>query len=357
MRKKSLLSIGLGLLLSATSYAQTAAPSAAITAAFSSHDSIKRSNSCFNGHFQSYQQFIDMLRQKNKNKSEAMQQKIQQHVAKMFDKADFERYQQQLDCQNFTYDVDGVPVRGWMIKPKQHQGKLPVIIYNRGGNGGYGSITMAFVISRLMPWAERGYLVIASNYRGEHNWGNQQPLNAGQDEFGGIEVNDVRALWPILQQSPAADIEKVAMFGESRGGMMSFLAAKTMPGLKAVISSAGASDLAASLLRRPEMENVFKKRIPNYESRKVAALTERSAIHFFEQLPATLPILLLHGSADKQVDVSHSEQLAQRLQQQNHPHKLVIYPLDNHGLQKNRKAADAEIAAWLDQYLQHPTPQ
>ena len=36
------------------------------------------------------------------------------------------------------YQVDGIPVKGWMIKPRQHQGKLPVLIYNRGGNGGYG---------------------------------------------------------------------------------------------------------------------------------------------------------------------------------------------------------------------------
>lgn len=346
MFKTNCLLIGAGLFFSTTSYATTT-QSTTTSAVFSTHNSLQSSATCFRGTFKSYETFINMLQQKNKDRPAA----VQQQLTNIFNQADFERYQQQLDCQTFTYTVDGVPVKGWMIKPKQHQGKLPVLIYNRGGNGDYGSIVMGFALNRLMPWAERGYLVIASNYRGAHNWGDNQPANIGQDEFGGAEVNDVLALWPILQQSPAADLDKVAMFGESRGGMMSYLAAKSLPGLKAVISSAGVSDLVEELKFRPAMENVFKARIPFYQLRKDQALKERSVVHFIDKIPATLPILLLHGSADQQVDVKNSEQLAKLLQQRNQPHKLVIYPLDNHGLRKNRKQADAEIQAWLDKYL------
>jgi dipeptidyl aminopeptidase/acylaminoacyl peptidase len=349
MIKKSIWLIGAGLIFSAVSHAATSdqQPSAK-PLLFSSHDSIQSSVTCFRGPFQSHQTFIDMLLQKNKNRPAAAQQKL----AEIFNKEDFDRYQQQLDCQTFTYTVDGVPVTGWMMKPKQHQGKLPVLIYNRGGNGEYGSIVMGFAYMRLMPWAERGYMVIASNYRGEHNWPRNQPVNVGHDEFGGAEVNDVRALWPILQQSPAADMKKVAMFGESRGGMMTYLAAKSMPGLKTVISSAGVSDLVSELQFRPEMEKMYEKRIPYYQLRKDEALKERSVVHFIDQIPAALPMLLLHGSADKQVDVKNSERLAKLLQQRHQPHKLVIYPGDDHGLNINRKQADAEIGAWLDKYLQ-----
>lgn len=348
MLKTNILLLGAGLFLSATSDASATLPqSSTQTSLFSSHASISTSATCFRGTFKSYETFINMLQQNNKDRPAAAQQQL----ANMFNQADFERYQQQLDCQTFTYTVDGVPVKGWMIKPKQPQGKLPVLIYNRGGNADYGSIVMGFALNRLMPWAERGYLVIASNYRGAHNWGNNPPANIGQDEFGGAEVNDVLALWPILQQSPAADLDKVAMFGESRGGMMSYLAAKSLPGLKAVISSAGVSDLVEELKFRPAMENVFKARIPFYQQRKDQALKERSVVHFIDKIPATLPILLLHGSADQQVDVKNSEQLAKLLQQRDQPHKLVIYPLDNHGLRKNRQQADAEIQAWLDKYL------
>lgn len=343
MVKLPILILGIGLFFSAANQARTAP-----NTAFSTHPSIQQSRSCFEGPFQSYQTFTTMLQEKNKDRPLAVKLKL----ATMFKEEDFNRALQQLDCQNFVYQVDGIPVKGWMIKPRQHQGKLPVLIYNRGGNGGYGSILMAFALNRLMPWAERGYLVIASNYRGEHNWGRNAPAKMGQDEFGGAEVEDVRALWPILQQSPAADLDRVAMFGESRGGMMSYLAAKSMPGLKAMIVSAGVSDLAAELQFRPEMEKVFRARIPNYSTRKDDALRERSVLHFVEHLPAKLPILLLHGSADQHVDVKNSEKLATRLQQRQQPHKLVIYPLDDHGLRQHRRQADAEIAAWLEKYLQ-----
>jgi len=347
--KTKILLLTTGLLFSTVSLASSPKPQSAVQSQFfSTHQSLQSSETCFIGPFQSHQTFLDLLLQKNKNRPVA----AQQNLAEMFNKADFDRYQQQLDCQTFTYTVDGLPVKGWMIKPKQHQGKLPVLIYNRGGNGDYGSIVMAFALQRLMPWAERGYLVIASNYRGEHNWSRNPPANIGQDEFGGAEVNDVLALWPILQQSPAADMEKVAMFGESRGSMMNYLAAKSLPDLKALISSAGVSDLVAELKFRPEMERMYHHRIPHYQIRKEQALKERSVVHFIDQIPATLPMLLLHGSADQQVDVKNSEQLAKLLQQRNQPHKLVIYPLDNHGLRKNRKQADAEIMAWLDTYLQ-----
>jgi len=349
MFNTNFLLLGAGLFFSAASHASATLPqSSTQTSLFSSHASISDSATCFQGPFQSHETFLKMLLQKNKDRPAAAQQQL----ANMFNKEDFGRYQQQLDCQIFTYTVDGVPVKGWMIKPKQHQGKLPVMIYNRGGNGDYGSIVMGFALQRLMPWAERGYLVIASNYRGEHNWSRNPPANIGQDEFGGAEVNDVLALWPILQQSPAADMEKVAMFGESRGSMMNYLAAKSLPDLKALISSAGVSDLVAELKFRPEMERMYHHRIPHYQTRKEEALKERSVVHFIDQIPATLPMLLLHGSADQQVDVKNSEQLAKLLQQRNQPHKLVIYPLDNHGLRKNRKQADAEIMAWLDTYLQ-----
>ena len=39
--------------------------------------------------------------------------------------------------------------------------------------------------------------------------------------------------------------------------------------------------------------------------------------------------------------------MAARLQQLGRPHKLVVYPGDNHGLQQNQRAARAEIVDWF----------
>ena len=97
--------------------------------------------------------------------------------------ADFDRFQQTLDCQDFVYRVGDVPVRGFMIKPKQISGKAPVVIYNRGGNADFGQLNFSFVMKSLMPVAEQGFVILASNYRGQHNWGKATVMNAGFDEF------------------------------------------------------------------------------------------------------------------------------------------------------------------------------
>ena len=59
------------------------------------------------------------------------------------------------------------------------------------------------------------------------------------------------------------------------------------------------------------------------------------------------PVLLLHGEADDRVSVDDSRAMAARLRQLDRPHKLVVYPGDDHSLRQNRRAAHAEIVAWF----------
>nr|WP_269836502.1 prolyl oligopeptidase family serine peptidase [Rheinheimera soli] len=238
-----------------------------------------------------------------------------------------------------------------MIKPKQISGKAPVVIYNRGGNAGYGQLVFGFVMHELMPIAEQGFVVIASNYRGPHNWGKPAVMNAGADEFGGAELADVKALLPIIQGMKQADASRLAMWGHSRGGMMTYMLAKSMPELKTIVVGAGATDLAKELEIRPAMEKVFEARIPNYSSNKAAALAERSVLLWPEQLPADLPILIQHGDQDKQVSVRNAEQLALKLKELKHPHQLLIYPGADHGFNPVRAKAQQDMINWLKRYL------
>jgi fermentation-respiration switch protein FrsA (DUF1100 family) len=60
-----------------------------------------------------------------------------------------------------------------------------------------------------------------------------------------------------------------------------------------------------------------------------------------------MPVLLLHGEADDRVSVEDSRAMAARLRQLDRPHRLVVYPGDDHSLRQNRRAAHAEIVAWF----------
>ena len=182
------------------------------------------SKDCFSGQFSSYDGFVSMLKRKYPNNPN-----MGSMIHKSMPRAVFEQFQQQLHCEQFVYDVDGVKAVGYLILPKAAPAKsLPVLVYNRGGNGKTGSLVFMNVMSQLMPLAAQGYVVFASNYRGEHNQLNLPPEQIGQDEFGGAEVADVLAFKPMLTKVPAANPEHVAMMGHSRGRYANLAGCQTM---------------------------------------------------------------------------------------------------------------------------------
>ena len=184
-------------------------------------------------------------------------------------------------------------------------------------------------------------------------WADRDPSQFGTDEFGGKDVGDVVRLLDLSLTLPSADASNIFMLGASRGGMMSYLVARQRTDIRAMATIAGATDLLAGLEWRPEMERVYRDLIPRYDSNKQAALESRSALHWVDQIPTDLPVLLLHGEADERVNVSDSRAMATRLKQLGRPHKLVVYPGDNHVLQLNRRPAHQEVLSWFGLYERH----
>lgn len=292
-------------------------------------------SNCFAAPNDSYQNWMQAMMAKSPANA-----KKQYMFKQRFPASDYQRFANTVHCESFVYQVNGVPVVGFLLKPKQQQGKLPVLVFNRGGNGGFGSWQFGNLFYDLMPLAEQGYLVLASNYRGQIQ---PDPKKYYGDEFGGADVADVLAFKQLIPSITAADASKVAMIGHSRGGMQSWLAAKEWPELNALMILAGASDLQQELKVRPDMEKVFAQRIPDYHNNKEQQLKARSVVHFLPQIRADLPVLILHGDADKQVTVQSAYQIEALLKARNQPHKMVIYPQGDHGFSQYRTEIKQEI--------------
>lgn len=313
---------------------------------FSDAPTLRENFSCYFGPFASYDSWLAGFEDRPNFDADGFRQRFPQHV--------IEQRQSSIDCRVFVYESDGLLVEGVMLRPRSDAAenrRLPVVVYNRGGNPRSGLLVYGHIHSSMMPLAELGYIVIASQYRGARAWSSSVSAVAELDQFGGDDVHDVKNLVPIINGMPDADSGRIAMYGASRGGMMSYLAARDMPQLKALIVQAGVADLEAGLARRPEMENVFAKLIPSYATEKSSQLRARSVLHWLDELPRDLPILLLHGDQDARVEVEQSLSLAKALAARDQPHRLVVYPGADHGLQPHRAAADAEIAAWLEHHL------
>ena len=238
--------------------------------------------SCFRAPFTSYDSWLSVIEKSSTKrfKDEAKVKESMANFQKRFTREAYEKYRQSISCDTFIYPSGDTKVEGFVIKPKNIEGNLPVIIYNRGGNGKYGRVIFARMLGSLFPMAEQGFIVVGSQYRRAGR--NGEPKF--DDEFGGADVLDVVNLAKLIPGIEGADANRVGMFGSSRGGMQSYMAIRAGVDAKALVTIAGATDLFAGLEFRPEMENVYKKRIPNYETQKTSALTDRSALLWIEEL-------------------------------------------------------------------------
>lgn len=256
-------------------------------------------------------------------------------------------YLDSIDIYGINYLSDGLKVKGLMVKPKK-EGNYPCIIYNRGGNRNFGQLLVAHGAMNLGRIAKEGYVVIASQYRGNAK-------GEGQEEFGGKDVNDVVALTNVLAEIAHADTSKIGMYGWSRGGMMTYLALTKTNKIKVAAVGGGLSDL--TIIDRPEMENkVYAELIPDYWNNKETALKERSILHQVDKLPKNVPMLLLHGNADWRVKPEQSLNLALAFEKHRIPYRLIMFEGGDHGISEHKKEVNQHVINWFDKYLKDGAP-
>jgi len=260
--------------------------------------------------------------------------------------ADIKRIVKKTKAFRITYQSNGHRVNGFLIAPRAIRGTLPCIIWNRGGIGEFGAITLAAVFRSMGRMAEWGYVVIATQYSG--NGGSE-----GADDCGGPEtLNDVLNLKKVLEQIPTADISRIGMYGWSRGGMMTYLSLANVKWIKAAVTMAGLADVARSVKRRPALAEAYK------ELWKVTPknIHDRSAVRWPEKFSKKAPILLLHGTADWRVTVQDSLDLTAALVKEKVPCRLVVFEGDDHGITANAKERYRLTHEWFDRFVKNGEP-
>ncbi len=254
-----------------------------------------------------------------------------------------------VELQSITYMSDGLRVKGYIAFPKS-AGPHPCVVYNRGGNREFGSWTDARAARILAKIASWGYVVVASQYRG--NGGGE-----GKEEFGGSDVNDVLNLVPLLAGEPRADTSRIGIYGWSRGGMMTYLALKRTSRFRAAVVGSGMADLAETLVARPEMDTaVFAQLIPEYVLARDSVVAARSAVAWPESICKTTPLLIMHGSADWRVSPSQALDLVGKLHRVKHPVRFAFLEGGDHALSEHRAEVDRLARDFLDRYVRDRKP-
>ena len=246
------------------------------------------------------------------------------------------------EFQKLKYMSDGLKVVAYLYKPRRIDGRqLPAIIFNRG----------SFVRSDLAPelvsffhrLASGGFVVLAPMLR-------QSDGGEGRDELGGADINDLMNIIPLAKSLGFVDMKNLFMYGESRGGIMSFLAIKRKFPVNATAVYGAPTDLQEVISSQPRQYplSLLKQIWPDYEARKDEIIKERSAILWADQLE--VPLLIMHGTADS-LNVDQSLTLAQKLQKSGKVYELIVYAGDNHRLSRNQDDRDRRALLWFKRHL------
>lgn len=253
------------------------------------------------------------------------------------------KYKEDIEVYRIKYLSDGLKVAGFIIKPKDIQEKLPVIIFNRGGNREFGKLDVGR-LRYLSYLASRGYVVLASQYRGNDG-------GEGKEEFGGKDVNDVLNLITMAEDLAYADSNNIFMLGFSRGGMMTYEACRVSNKIKAAAVMSGVSDMIQAYEEKgPDMKRIYEELIGGNPETKEIEYKKRSAYYWADEI--NTPILILHGDGDERVRVSQAKKIAEKLDEYKKTYKLIVYPEAGHNLGLYHDEALETTFDWFKEYSQ-----
>jgi dipeptidyl aminopeptidase/acylaminoacyl peptidase len=245
-------------------------------------------------------------------------------------------YHSQYILEKVRYRSDGLSVIAYFYHPRKSEGvKRPVIVFNRG------SYVRADIAPELLPMfyrlANSGFSVVAPMYRGSDG-------GEGRDEMGGADVNDLMNISPVLSQLDSLDTRNVFLYGESRGGMMVFQAIRDGFPARAAATIGAFTDLA-EITSSGSGAATAKKIFPEFETRRDEILSRRSAIRWPERL--NLPLLLMHGSEDRDVSPAQTFLLATQLARAQKEFGVIVFPGGNHTLQQYRLERDRQAVEFF----------
>jgi dipeptidyl aminopeptidase/acylaminoacyl peptidase len=246
------------------------------------------------------------------------------------------------DLSRIKYSSDGLKVNAYLYKPASTAGKLPVIVFNRGSFV-RGDIAPE-LITMFHRLASEGFAVIAPMYR-------QSDGAEGKDEMGGGDLNDLMNVVPLLRSFSFIDTANIFMYGESRGGVMTYLAMKRQFPIKAAAVFGAITNMNEYLTAnaRGFTLQVLNQIWPGYDQNKATILKDRSALEWPAEINA--PVFIMHGGGDRSVNPLQSLQFAEKLQVLGKRYQLKIYYGDNHILAKNRLQRDQETVGWLKSFI------
>lgn len=262
------------------------------------------------------------------------------YFERQFSEDTFNQMRNHLDCRWMIYRHGTQNVGAFMLKPYEHEGRLPVIVYHRPGQGPQGRVSFRQLAEELAPLAKAGYIVIGSQYPG--GGGVHGGMPNGVDEFAGADLQALRQIYEIIEAEPMADSSQITLYGKGRGALMALLslAEQPHPGIRAVVTESALTDVAQWFDERP----FSRTQVQAYTT----DTTGRSAQARVDDLPDQVRFFLIHGQQDREIGLAQTEAMETALTQRGLTVDTLIFPRGGHRLERERNRIQDEILQWLD---------
>lgn len=245
-----------------------------------------------------------------------------------------------INLRKILYESDNEEVEGYIATPKFISGKLPVIIWNRGGFKESGKLDNFLAFGLLGEIASWGYAVFASQYR-------------ENDEFGGSDLNDIMNIINLAEKYDYVNPDLIGMEGWSRGGMMTYLTLTMTKKIKCAVIISGIADLKRNI-NNIDISKIFSTIIKNTKISTETEIKKRSAVDFFEKISKNTSILLIHGDKDERISHLDSIDMYSKLYGNKYAdYEIKILQGGDHFLKASKKEVSKLRKNWFAKYLKY----
>lgn len=247
---------------------------------------------------------------------------------------------------------DGLRIEGWLLKPAgfSSDNVYPLVLEIHGGpHTAYGNtFHLEFQILAAM-----GYIVLYTNPRGSHGYG-EEFVRACIGDWGGQDFEDLMAAVDYAAGLPYVDGSNLFVTGGSYGGYMTnwivtqtdrFQAAVTQRSISNLYSMFGTSDIGFWFNKR-ELGGVDLWTDEEF-------IMARSPIRYADKVKT--PTKIIHSEQDIRCPMEQAEQWFIALKRLGVDTQFVRFPDENHelsrsGKPKHRQERLEHIVGWFENY-------